>query len=916
MKSLRFLRQFWLSLFDIRPGERLTTFLMGLYLMLVLFAYYILKPVSHAMFLNRFDIDDLPWLYVLVSIMGGFLAYLYTKLAVRSSLRRAIDIANSFCVGMLVLFWWLIHFQVSWLIYAFNIWVSILSIVLVSQGWLVAANVFTPRAAKRLYGILGVGSVLGAAFGGQFTAFMVYYVGTRNLLLASAAIVVISYIACRWAILSSGKSLSEARGAEEQEFAFVEIVDAVRRHRHLQVIIAIISITFIVDVMVQFQFSAFAKATYKGADLTAFLGNFYGFWLNLITFVLQLFLTGFVVTRFGVGGTLQIMPVLIAVASLGTVLYPSLLSTAAARLTEASTRYSFNRTGMELLYLPLPLELRNRTKAFVDVFVDRFSRGIGGMILVFFTTVVDLTPHRFAELVLVFAVIWILLTVAAQREYVKTVRKRLELRRLDFESARIRVADHATIELLERTAREGNPQQAAYALELLGQAPAYSVEPLITSLVSSPAPEVRAKCFELAREAGIATLSDAALRELRSARMPSGSPSVGEAVLYAMKFSSEPDALARRLFDHRNFDVQKAAMEALAELPETAKCVVDEAWLAAAAKDRDASRRALAAIAIRVCSDGRRQALERLVQDREPNVAAEAIRTAGALCDRDFVPLLVQRLSDPQVRGAAIESLASFGPRIIGTLADFLEDARTPIRVRRHIPRVLQRISDQRSVDVLARMLPVEDLTLRWSVLKSLNKLRDAAPNLNYGANGLVRQIHDEAKDYYQLHATLDALRETDSPGPATRLLTKTLRARLQVSLERVFRLLGLQYPPKQIYAAYLALNRRDGDDGAAALEFLDNILDRELKRILLPLLDEDAVLAERGRELFRIEPMHITDALRSLIHSGDAWLASCAIASAGELKVSELTADIRKLASVSGSEVAQVARSITPEMV
>jgi ATP:ADP antiporter, AAA family len=77
----------------------------------------------------------------------------------------------------------------DWVIYAFNVWVSLFSIMLVSQGWLVAANVFTSREAKRLYGILGVGSVIGAAFGGQFTAIMVYYIGTTNLVLASAVMV-------------------------------------------------------------------------------------------------------------------------------------------------------------------------------------------------------------------------------------------------------------------------------------------------------------------------------------------------------------------------------------------------------------------------------------------------------------------------------------------------------------------------------------------------------------------------------------------------------------------------------------------------------------------------------------------------------------------------------------------------------
>ncbi len=118
---------------------------------------------------------------------------------------------------------------------------------------------------------------------------------------------------------------------------------------------AIMVVTFVIDVMVEFQFNAMAKLAYHNKnDLTAFLGSFYGFWLNLVTFVCQFFLTGFVVSRFGVGGTLQIMPVSIALASIAALVSPSVLSTAAARLTEASTRYSFNKTGMELLYLPLP----------------------------------------------------------------------------------------------------------------------------------------------------------------------------------------------------------------------------------------------------------------------------------------------------------------------------------------------------------------------------------------------------------------------------------------------------------------------------------------------------------------------------------------------------------------------------------
>ena len=76
----------WRGLFDIRKGEYARTSFMSLYLLFVMVAYYILKPVSAAMFLNKFNIDKLPYLYILIAAGGGVLAYLYTRLALRSSL--------------------------------------------------------------------------------------------------------------------------------------------------------------------------------------------------------------------------------------------------------------------------------------------------------------------------------------------------------------------------------------------------------------------------------------------------------------------------------------------------------------------------------------------------------------------------------------------------------------------------------------------------------------------------------------------------------------------------------------------------------------------------------------------------------------------------------------------------------------
>ncbi|HVW85662.1 MAG TPA: Npt1/Npt2 family nucleotide transporter, partial [Bryobacteraceae bacterium] len=402
------------NFFDVRPGEYARTVFMSLYLLLVLLAYYILKPVSRALFLSKFDLDKLPGLYILIAAFGGILAYVYTKAAVRSSLRTAVTGAMIFTIGMLVLIWWLIALNKPWVYYFFNIWVSLFSVMLVSQGWLVAANVFTPREAKRLYGLLGAGSVVGAAFGGEFTARAVKYLPPRDLLLASAAFVALAYIAFRFAVAQKGVSIESAKGAESEEanVEFVDILRSIRTQRHLQVIVAIMILTFIVDVSIEYQFNAFAKLAFTGRDasgaqLTAFLGNFYGIYLNLVTIVLQVVFTAFVVRRLGVGGTLQVMPVTIAVSSVATFFFSGVWAAGALRLTEAGTRYTLNRTGMELLYLPLPLELKNRTKAFIDIFVDRFGRGVGGLLLVLFTATLHFSPRSIAIVTACFTIPWI-----------------------------------------------------------------------------------------------------------------------------------------------------------------------------------------------------------------------------------------------------------------------------------------------------------------------------------------------------------------------------------------------------------------------------------------------------------------------------------------------------------------------------
>ncbi len=855
---------------------------MFFYLMFVLFAYYILKPVSRGMFLTKFDVDKLPELYILIALFGGVLAYLYSRVAVKSSLQTAVFWTMLLSVASLIGIWAAIH--LPWMVYVLNIWVGLFSIILVSQGWLVASNLFDAREAKRLYPLLGLAMVIGAAFGGEFTNRTALLVGTRNLLLASAVMVVLAYLAFRVAIKQAPSKVKEARAAEtkEAEFSVGEMLGDIARIRHLQVIVAILVVTYLVDTLVEYQFQAMARVGHTGDQLTAFFGQFYGLYLNLTEFIFQLFLTAAVVGRFGVGGTLQISPWSVALSSIATIVAPGIVSASAVRLTEASTRYTLNRTGMELLYMPLPLELRNRIKAFIDIFVDRFSRGIGGVLLIFLTTGwLHLGVKGIAVVVMALCVPWIILATVARKEYIATVRKRLESRRLNFEDVRINVTDRQTIQMLEAAATGDSPRPAAYAVSLLAHAADYDIRPMLRKLVVSSPSEVRAAVFSAALERRDDAVLEPAVKAIRAAQVDNASDLPASAVPYAVTVAPDRARLAAELLEDPNPVLAMGVVEALRSDEELARQLLTRDWMTAASSSADPERRRL------------------------------ACRAAGVLRDRADVFWLAAMLNDAKLRADAIASLAAYGPSICGALSDMLLDESQPSRVRCRIPRVLKNIPAQRSVDVLLAAIGHEDLSIRAAVLKALNRLRETSPDLSFNNTFVTDQILKEARHYFELYAALVPFQ-----GEQTRLLARSIEYRLNCTLERLFRLLGLHYPPKEIYNVYRAISRngaashKNAEDHTAALEFLDTTLDRNLKRIMIPLLDAPETRVERGRELFGIEPVTAEQAIRELIRSGDPWLAPCAMATAAELKMRNLAPEIAAAAGKGENEVSEVAKS------
>ena len=70
-------------------------------------------------------------------------------------------------------FWFLFQTGAGWVSVAFYVWGALLGILLISQFWTLANGIYDPRQAKRLFGFVGGGVMLGGMAGSGLTALII-----------------------------------------------------------------------------------------------------------------------------------------------------------------------------------------------------------------------------------------------------------------------------------------------------------------------------------------------------------------------------------------------------------------------------------------------------------------------------------------------------------------------------------------------------------------------------------------------------------------------------------------------------------------------------------------------------------------------------------------------------------------------
>lgn len=772
------------------------------------------KSATNATFLARRDPEVLPWLYVVTAlvttVVSAGMARALAGRASRALLRNASIVVALSMTALAALAAAEVPGALAALYVSGEVYATTLSVLF----WARLGELFDARTAKRRYGPISAAGMAGAMAGGllvQWGTPLVWCVLGPLALLPALRLL---RGGPRFRVEASAPGASGTRELLSRGYARG---------------VAILALGLAMQtVAVDFAFREGATEALRGNE--AALAGLFGE-LNIavgaVAILVQGALMNLALKRFGVFSFLSVVPVVLGVVGCWRLTGQGGLTLLFLfRAVEMIGSLALHPPALQLLYAPLPSELRGPIRAVVDGSVKKLGGAVGGAALL-------VLGAREVN------AIWVSVLLTGAILLGLQLLRRLHRGEL---AARIGTprrpllldpSDRATRTALYAALESPDPEKVKAVLTILARASQPGLTHRMAALLQHSDPGVRAQAEAL----------------LRRRRRPRWTPTIAAAI-EASGGPSEQGPSVELVRAFHVLDPTRAAiwlapwLEAAAWADPGVVAVAaqtlgqDEQARARAARERLASRVLAAPEETRaqlVTQLGAAAPLAAVLDDPQIEVRRAGLRAAGRGGREDLGPRMVAALADRELREAASDGLVALGDRAVPAAAALLFDRTQPLALRRHVPPVLRRIGTKGAGSALLEAPTVGAPRLRAVIVRALERLRREQPDLPFDRER-AEALAEESVEAWSVQRCRLADLEASGRFP---LLSRAVSERAEQYLEATFVYLGLVYSGPDAIGVYRGWLR-----GARleALELLDSALEgRPLRRRLLAALETPA---------------------------------------------------------------------------
>ena len=369
-------RSFLTRAFNLQDDEALPV-AAGFAMFFLLFAgYFMLRPVRETMGITG-GVDNLHWLFT-----GTFFATLaamplFGWIAASVPRRRILYWVYGVFAANLLLFaaGFIANPDDVWLARTFYIWLSVFNMIAISLAWSVLVDLFAAAQARRVFALMAAGASAGGLAGPLLGVALVGIVGHAGLLLLAAILLVGAAFAAR--TIQHWRDAHPLRADQAPQRArplggnpFEGMTDVLRSPYMLGIALFVVLLasanTFLYIEQARLVEAAFPD---KAAQTRVF--GLIDATVQALAILSQLFITGRVAQKLGIGVLLVAVPLLIALGFVWLALVPSFGVFVAVMILRRAGEYGFMRPGREMLWTAVTDSAKYKAKNFTDSVVYR-----------------------------------------------------------------------------------------------------------------------------------------------------------------------------------------------------------------------------------------------------------------------------------------------------------------------------------------------------------------------------------------------------------------------------------------------------------------------------------------------------------------------------------------------------------------
>ncbi|MDC3384207.1 MFS transporter [Gammaproteobacteria bacterium] len=346
-----------------------------LFVVVLMSAYYILRPVRDAMASDWTD-AEVSWLWTLNFFISTAIVALYGVMVSKFRFRLLVPtMYGIFAISFIIFYALGSVFEDRTVIdKSFYVWVSVFSLFHISVFWTFMSELFSKEQSGRLFGIIAVGASVGGLIGPSITAFFSVSLGTDNLMLIASMMLFIPIPIIFYLQSLKAKELNN-------EALDIPISNQSIGGNPFAGFKMFFSNPYLLSIgLFIFLYTGISSFVYF--ELKNLLSDFsrpersviwaqMDFAVNILAISTGLFATSRIVTKFGMPITIAMVPVMICIGLLVLAISPLLGVVVVLQVIRRAGNYAVTRPAREMLFTLVNQETRFKAKPVIDIVAYR-----------------------------------------------------------------------------------------------------------------------------------------------------------------------------------------------------------------------------------------------------------------------------------------------------------------------------------------------------------------------------------------------------------------------------------------------------------------------------------------------------------------------------------------------------------------